>query len=369
MAHFVFATLDGGGNVPPVIGIGAELVRRGHDVRIISHEAQRAAVEAAGIAFVTYTHSVAWAPLEAQSTITGLRNLIAVFTDRGIGRDVVALVHRTPADLVVVDCMLLGALDAVDKADLRHAVLFHSLHRYFDTLWRKGPIGIHSRLKGLGPRRLWREADLRIVCAAAELDSPSARSGELVWTGPVHDATAAASMPARPRVLVSLSTINYPGQLERYRRILDAVAGMDADVVLTAGPAVDPGELVLPDNVTVHGFLPHSEIMPTCSAVVGHGGHSTAMRALAHGLPLVVIPGHPMTDQPLVGKAVAAIGAGQSLSPKATVTEIRTALDDVLTRPGYAQAAGEIGERLRARPGAVVAADRLEAAVSAEISG
>jgi DNA-binding transcriptional LysR family regulator len=44
--------------------------------------------------------------------------------------------------------------------------------------------------------------------------------------------------------------------------------------------------------------------MPEVSMVVGHGGHSTTMLALAHDLPLVLMPMFALADQPMVGIAV-----------------------------------------------------------------
>ena len=39
MADILFVTWDGGGNVPPAVGIAAELRRRGHGVRFVGHAA------------------------------------------------------------------------------------------------------------------------------------------------------------------------------------------------------------------------------------------------------------------------------------------------------------------------------------------
>ena len=46
----------------------------------------------------------------------------------------------------------------------------------------------------------------------------------------------------------------------------------------------------------------HDEIMPSASLVVGHGGHSTTRRALAHGVPLLIVPIHRILDQPMIGE-------------------------------------------------------------------
>ena len=51
--------------------------------------------------------------------------LIAMFGDRGMGQDLLDEVARAPADLVVVDCLLFGAMDAARRAGLRYVVLEH----------------------------------------------------------------------------------------------------------------------------------------------------------------------------------------------------------------------------------------------------
>ena len=40
MSNILFVTWDGGGNVPPALGIAAELQQRGHRVRVIGHPVQ-----------------------------------------------------------------------------------------------------------------------------------------------------------------------------------------------------------------------------------------------------------------------------------------------------------------------------------------
>ena len=41
MAGIQFVTWDGGGNLPPTLGIARELQRRGHAVGVIGEESQR----------------------------------------------------------------------------------------------------------------------------------------------------------------------------------------------------------------------------------------------------------------------------------------------------------------------------------------
>ena len=44
---------------------------------------------------------------------------MAAFGDRGTGRDLLDAAAIRPADLVVVDCMMFGSLDAARRACLR----------------------------------------------------------------------------------------------------------------------------------------------------------------------------------------------------------------------------------------------------------
>ena len=66
------------------------------------------------------------------------------------------------------------------------------------------------------------------------------------------------------------------------------------------------------------------------SLVVGHGGHATTMRALAHDLPLVVMPMHPFLDQPMVGAQVEAAGGGRLVAKDATPEQLRPVIAALL---------------------------------------
>jgi UDP:flavonoid glycosyltransferase YjiC (YdhE family) len=367
MTDVVFATLDAGGNVPPLLGIAEEVARRGHRVRVLGHEKQRPAFEKAGLEFHGYRDVVPWDAAAPMSTPEGIRGWGRQFTEPGKGRELVDL--ASPDSVVVVDCMLLQSLRAAQEAGLTTVALVHSFHAYFDGPWQRGPMGLIGKLKRMSPRRLWAQCDGVLVCTDRELDPAGSKSwpDSFTWTGPVQAATETAVPVSPPRVLVSLSTNAFPGQREVLQNVLDGLADAPLQVVLTTGPPVDPDELTAPANAQVHAFLPHDEVMATCSAVIGHGGHSTTMRALAHGLPLVVMPIHPMLDQPMVGKVVEAAGAGVSIKRTSSPAEIRAALATVLSGP-QRDVAAEIGARWRDSDGAVVAADRILALKSEPVS-
>jgi UDP:flavonoid glycosyltransferase YjiC (YdhE family) len=133
---------------------------------------------------------------------------------------------------------------------------------------------------------------------------------------------------------------------------------------VTTGPAIDPSALRGGSHVEVIPYVPHEQLMPRASLLIGHGGHSTTLRALAHDLPVLVLPLHPQLDQPMIGAAVAAAGAGQVLPPTASPESIRQAAQQLLAEGPHRAAAATIGARLRAHQGLAAAADELDAVLT-----
>ena len=257
-------------------------------------------------------------------------------------------------------------LRALADSGQRYVSLEHFFDRYLRHNWLNGPVGLVARLKRLRPAQAWDAAALTLVATPPSLD-PGAQNPQpsnVRFTGPAlalprpHDLTA-----HDPAVLVSLSTFHYPGMAPALQRILDATAGLDARVIVTTGPVVDPAELRAADNHEVHRYVPHDELMPQVSLVVGHGGHATTMRALAHSLPLVVMPMHPMLDQPMVGKAVAAAGAGEVVAKKATPEQLRPVIERLVADGPHRIAAARIAEEIRELDGVHAAADLLQRAI------
>lgn len=357
MSEILFVTWDGGGNVPPALGIAAELAARGHTVRFLGHARQREAVTAAGFGFTSGPRTRTFSALDDNSLLA----LVAAFGDRGMGQDLLDEVARHPADLVVVDCLLFGALDAAHRAGLRYVVLEHLFDGYFRRGWLRGPMGLGMRLKRLRPHAALAGAELTLVASLPTLDPSGASDPRLTYVGPVVPPTTSVRREtADPTVLVSLSTFAFRGMTGSLQRVLEACAGLDARVVVTTGPVVDPDELRAPANAEVHRFVPHAELMPSASLVIGHGGHGTTMQALAHDLPLVVMPMHPLVDQPLVGRSVERAGAGRVVPKKASADRLAPVVAALLADGPHRAAAARLGAEIRAMPGATNGADRIE---------
>ncbi len=361
MTNILFVTWDGGGNVPPALGIAAELQQRGHRVRVMGHPVQQAQVTEQGLDFTAF-HTAR--PFTAIDNSTPL-DYVGVFGDRAMGRDVVEETRREPADVVVIDCILFGAMEAVAAEGVPYVVLEHMYDAYLLRRWLRGPMGIGMALKRIAARKLLDTAAARLVACLPELDPAASgpRPGNLHYTGPVVTGVSAA--PTEPTVLVSLSTVNFPGQARAMQNILDALGTLDVRGIATVGPSIGIENLAAPPNVELCGFIPHSELLPTVSMVIGHGGHATTMVALAHDLPVLVMPMHPMLDQKMVGQSLVDAGAGQLLSKKAKPVTIVAAVEELLSPGPQRAAAARMGAAIRARSGTGAGADLVES-VSAD---
>ena len=365
MAKILFLTLEGGGNVPPALLIAGELLRRGHEVCFLGHPQQAAQIEGAGFRFEPYRRARTFSAVAARPGLRSTLAWIPLFTDHGPGRDLDDLLSREGVDLVVIDCLLGGAFASARRSGVPTIMLMHTFIRFWSAQWR-GPIGLITKVTRSNPLDavtasvlLTTLRDLDPIALGAGIAADRVRQ-----VGPVLPPLAAApkrrATAARPRLLVSLSTISQPGQRELLQRLLDAIAELPVDAIVTTGPAIDPATLRVPPNVTAQRFVAHTEIMPTIDLVVGHGGHGTTMLALAHDLPLLMIPLSPMIDQPMVAAAVQEAGAGVALPMKSSVGQLRDAISGLLSDEGARAAARVLGAQIRSANGAQAAADQIE---------
>jgi UDP:flavonoid glycosyltransferase YjiC (YdhE family) len=161
-----------------------------------------------------------------------------------------------------------------------------------------------------------------------------------------------------------------------YRDAIAALAPLRVRVLLTIGDDRDESELgPLPPNVHVERWVPQDAVAPHAAAIVCHGGYGTTLGALAHGVPLVVLPLFS-GDQWATAAAVARAGAGVALDAERytravlalpgaeTHDRLPAAVQRVLDDPGYRREARRIADAMQALPPVDAAVDTL-AAISA----
>jgi UDP:flavonoid glycosyltransferase YjiC (YdhE family) len=86
--------------------------------------------------------------------------------------------------------------------------------------------------------------------------------------------------------------------------------------------------------------------MKDVSAVITQGGHGTVIRALANGVPQLILP--MARDQAANAARVEARGAGLRLPPSASHAEIAAAINRLVTEPQFKAAARRVGDAIRA---------------------
>lgn len=362
----VFSVLPhAGGNVAPTIEILRELAARDHDVVVLGHTQLAGVAETAGLSFRPLAHARPWSPTAERPGIRSMLGYLPMASDRGTGRDVAAAAAEGRPDVVLVDCMLPGALRSAHATGAPVVMILHTVLGYWDAQWAPtAPMGAWLRATGTLPTRRDLMPHRAILTTMPELDPLPARSriprDRIVQTGPAVGRASEPHAAADAPILISLSTISYPGQEAVLQGLVDAVGELGLRAIVTTGPSLDPADLVAPDGVEVHRFLPHDELLPAVRLVIGHGGHGTTMRALAHGVPVLVVPMSSVADHDLVAGAVVAAGAGARVSKHASASQLRDVIAATLADRGVRESAGRIGVTLRARDAASAAADAVE---------
>jgi UDP:flavonoid glycosyltransferase YjiC (YdhE family) len=147
-----------------------------------------------------------------------------------------------------------------------------------------------------------------------------------------------------PTVYFTLGTVFNVESGDLFARVLAGLRDLPVDVVATVGQHVDPAELgAQRAGVRIARYVPQADVLPRCDLVISHGGSGSVVGALAHGLPMVLLP--MGADQPHNADQCVRLGVGTQLHPvTATSAEIRTAVADMLADTRYRRAA----ERVRA---------------------
>jgi MGT family glycosyltransferase len=302
-------------------------------------------------------------------------------------RDVSDAIDRCRPDVVVCSMFCVGGMVAAEAAGIPFVPLFANVYPLpadglppFGTGLRpaRGPVGRYrdrvlnrlteylwdasglSRLNAL--RREYglapvshtldqlRSARRQLVQTSADFDFPWTPPANVRYVGPVLDDPVWAQTPwmppagDAPLVLVAMSS-TFQDQVGCLQRVLDALGTLKIRGVMTAGPAIDVTELTSPANVTILERGSHQQILQHAALLITHGGHGTAMKALAAGVPMVLLP-HGR-DQGDTATRVTLRGAGISLRRTAASSTIAAAARRVLQNDSYRRAAQRLGATIR----------------------
>lgn len=169
-----------------------------------------------------------------------------------------------------------------------------------------------------------------------------------------------AHLDSAPTVYFTLGTIYNMESGDLFHRVLTGVRDLPVNLVVTVGRDLDPEEFgPQPANVHIERYVPQAGLLPHCRLVISHGGSGSVIGALAHGLPMVVIP--MGADQPLNAARCEMLGVAHVLDAvAATPHMVREAVSRVLQDSIYRQTAERIRDEIAALPGPELAIMLLE---------
>lgn len=383
--RFLFTMWEGGGTLPPELGVARRLLERGHLVDVVGDPTIEDRARAVGCRFTPWRRAPHRRTLdpaddlfrdwEVRSPLAMLRNARDRFMAGPaalFAAETLDAIDAARPDAVVADSMMLGTVVAAQAARVPVAVVMPSI-------WMVPTPGVPALGPGLAPARtvvgrardsamravanrvfdgglpalnaardthglaplgsFWDQvlgADRILVLSSAAFDfASSAVPDHVRYVGPVLDDPQWAEpfdhpWPADhrdPLVLVAF-TANFQDHGPQLRAVVEALSSLPVRAVVTLGQMLDPGEVTSTANVAVVPSAPHRELLPLVSAVVTHCGHGTALKTLAAGVPMVCMP--MGRDQNDTAARVVHNGAGVRLSPRAPVARIRTAVETVL---------------------------------------
>jgi glycosyltransferase (activator-dependent family) len=173
------------------------------------------------------------------------------------------------------------------------------------------------------------------------------------YNGPAVVPDWLGTPPERPRVCMSLGASNterYGGDFVSKNDILSAVADLDVEVVAALLPAQVREVGTMPDNVRVVESVPLHALLPSCSALIHHGGFGSYANALVYGVPQMTVT-TTVADQIYRGEGLERQGAGLLLErSQVTPEKVRDGIARMLADDTFRANSERLREEAVSRP-------------------
>lgn len=410
---FLFVTIEGGGNIPVVLGLATRLAQRGHRVRVLTEPCLQETVESYGLLFIPFTKcftkSNRTEDIFKDSKASPLKN--PSFDNVVFGPvDLVAeetyfALQSEQTDILVADVLLPATLIPGEALGIKTVSLFHMpeylpgggrppggmgltpgrgflgsfrdrmLGRLFHRIMNKYLPKINKTRQNYGLGKLRNVADiynkpaLRLIQTSIHFDFPaSPLPANVRYAGAVLDdpdwvkdwLNPWPQNDPRPLAVVSLSS-TFQNQQETIQQCINALGQLNVRGLVTAGPAMSREEFTVPQNVVVIPNGSHAQIFPFADIVITHAGHGTVMRALGHGVPLLCLPmGRDQDDN---AAKVAYRKAGIRLGKNAGAAKIKNAVSAILGDKSFKDNAERLRQLIREEAGKNMAVSYLESLI------
>ncbi|MFL9891551.1 glycosyltransferase [Paraburkholderia sp. RL17-381-BIF-C] len=413
MTRVIITAIGSAGDVHPLLGIGAALAARGHEIVFCTHPPFAAAATRRGFMFVPIGTAADYADAMANPALwnprTSFRTLWAVIAPT------LRAHFDTLASLTTPDTVLVGTLWAFSARLMQElyrvpfvsvqvspstllsahappthprltiprrlplavkAALMHSIERYaLDKVCGPALNALRAEL-GLEPATRifgqWLHSTDRVLClfpdwfAQPQPDwpAPYRMSGfplfnDTVACAPDPQLDAFLAAGERPVVFTAGSTLIDQARYARAVRDTLRESGLRGILLRPDAPVEDraaANEASSFSTLIERRYVPLQTLLPRCRALVHHGGIGTAALAYAAGIPQVVTPfAHDQFDN---AQRVVASGCGVRVDGPIEARTLTRALRQVLGSPSLATQCGRVHDRLAASPDGCEAAAR-----------
>ncbi len=289
--NVLFVTIDGGGNLPPVLGLAKDMSESGYRVSVLSEPCMEEVIKELGYDFIPFKSYFTrkdrredifkdWnaSPVKNPALDNIVFGPVKIVTDQTM-----EAIMLTDAKLLVADCLLPTALIAAEAKGIPGVVAFH-MPEYLPGTNRppgmfglkpgKGAIGrvrdailtglFNMKLNGFLPAinetrtqldlptlertsDLFHGANLRLIQTLERFDFPlKPKPANVRYMGPVlndPDWTSSWSNPwpegdIRPLVVISLSS-TFQNQQATIQSAIDALRNQEIRGLVTLGPALN----------------------------------------------------------------------------------------------------------------------------------
>jgi UDP:flavonoid glycosyltransferase YjiC (YdhE family) len=410
---FVLAFYGSRGDIEPCVAVGAELLRRGHDVRMAVSPNLVDFAESVGFAAVPYgPDAQVWHSLhrdflthifrsfwkvrdlvklgredwrmfgqfwrEANTTVKSLAHEAdLLFTDAGFEQPIANIGEYFDIPLATLHTSPLQASD-------RYAPIRSPLVRLAEQVFRRLVSRLEKRLdeaqrRELGlpdavippARRITERKPLEIqaydeVCFPGLADEMAKWDGRRPMVGALTmemltdaDEEAASWIAAgTPPIFFGFGSMPVKTPADTLATI-GAVCAELGERALVCAAGTDFGQVEHLNNVKVVDTVNFAAIFPTCRAVVHHGGTGTTAAGLRAGVPTLILS--TWLDQILWGDQVRLLKVGTSRPFSSTTQESLVADLRTILAPDYIARAREFAPRMTKPAESIVsAADHVE---------
>lgn len=368
--RFLFTFAGGSGHFEPLVPLARAALAAGHTVAFAGQAAMLAAIEAAGfLAFATAGATLSATPVrqpllkvDRTREERDLRDGFATRLAHTRADALLTLGGTWQPDLLVCDEVDFGAMIAAERLGVPYATV---LVIAAGSFVRKEVVGFAlnelraeyglppdpelimlSRYLVLSPFPPSYRDPAFPLPATAHAMRPPLVSAPLAVNKPPWP----VALPAAPTIYFTLGTVFNVESGDLFERVLAGLRELPVNVVATVGRELDPASFgPQPPHIHLARYLPQADVLPYCDAVVAHGGSGSVMGALAHGLPMVLIP--MGADQPNNADRCVALGVARQLDAlTVTPQEVSTTVMAVLRDPGYRHHATLLQAEIAALP-------------------